>query len=180
MISERPAEAEDRAVPGHWEGDLIIGKNGRSAVGTLVERTTRYVLLLHLPDGRDADQVEKAMRTGDPHAARRAGPHHHLGPGQGDGRPRRLHRRHRHPGLLLRPAQPWQRGSNENTNGLLRQYLPKGTDLSVHTADDLARIAAQPQQPAPQDARIHETIRKARRASCAHRLNPPGLASVDP
>jgi IS30 family transposase len=141
-ISGRPAGAAGRAVPGHREGDLIIGKGCRSAVGTLVERTTRYVLLLHLPGGRDAHLAGQAMReaTGTLPAelartitwdqgiemARHAG--FTLATGI--------------PACFCDPHSPWQRGSNENTSGLLRQYLPKGTDLSVHSAGDLARIAA--------------------------------------
>jgi IS30 family transposase len=141
MISDRPAEAADRAVPGHWEGDLLIGGDCRSAVGTLVERTTRYVLLLHLPHGRDATGVERAMRQAIstlPDQLRRS-----ITWDQGK-------EMARHAQFTVStgiqvyfcdPHKPWQRGSNENTNGLLRQYMPKGTDLSLHTADDLARYA---------------------------------------
>ena len=141
MISERPAEADDRAVPGHWEGDLIIGKDCKSAIGTLVERTTRYVLLLHLPGGRDAHLVEAAMRQ-----AITALPDELARTITWDQGKEMTHHAHfttatNIPVYFCDPHKPWQRGSNENTNGLLRQYLPKATDLSVHSAADLARIA---------------------------------------
>ncbi len=140
MISIRPPEVEDRAVPGHWKGDLIIGKDGKSAIGTLVERQTRYVKLLHLPYGRSAKEVEAAMRdtvselpielaksvTWDQGSEMA----HHLSFTMAT-----------HMAVYFcDPHAPWQRGSNENTNGLFRQYMPKGTDLSVHSKEDLRRI----------------------------------------
>jgi IS30 family transposase len=157
MISERPAEVADRAVPGHWEGDLIIGQSNRSAVGTLVERSTRYVLLLHLPDGHDARAVEEAMRhaiTGLPKDLFRT-----LTWDQG--KEMAFHANFTvATGVKVYfcdPHSPWQRGSNENTNGLLRQYMPKSTDLSVHTSEDLARFASSLNN-RPRKPWIYETI----------------------
>jgi transposase, IS30 family len=142
-ISERPAEAADRAVPGHWEGDLIIGKNQVSQIGTLVERSTGFVQLLHLPHGRGAEVVAEAMIAkiqALPEALRKT-----LTWDQG-------HELSAHARISIDagidiyfcdPHSPWQRGSNENTNGLLRQYFPKATDLSVHSATHLDEVAAE-------------------------------------
>ncbi|MGO9926319.1 MAG: IS30 family transposase, partial [Mycobacterium sp.] len=142
-ISERPAEAIDRAVPGHWEGDLIIGKDQASQIGTLVERSTGFVQLLHLPESRTADVVAEAMIAKIkelPDELRRT-----LTWDQG-------HEMAAHAKISIDggidiffcdPHSPWQRGSTENTNGLLRQYFPKGTDLSVHTVEYLHQVAAE-------------------------------------
>ena len=142
-ISERPGEAADRAVPGHWAGDLIIGRANASAIGTLVERTSGYTMLVHLPNGYKPEQVRDALTekiTTLPEVLRAS-----LTWDQG---------------VEMRdwksvsidadidiyfcdPHSPWQRATNENTNGLLRQYFPKGTDLSVHSAADLDWVAAE-------------------------------------
>jgi IS30 family transposase len=143
LISERPAEVQDRAVPGHWEGDLIIGKSSRSAIGTLVERKSRFVMLLDLRKGRLAEQVKDALVLKI----------HEL--------PEQLRRSltwdrgkemAEHVAFTIDtgvqvyfcdPRSPWQRATNENTNGLLRQYFPKGADLSAFDQARLEEVAAE-------------------------------------
>jgi transposase, IS30 family len=143
MISERPAEVADRAVPGHWEGDLILGARHQSAIATLVERSTRYVMLAHLPHGFAAEQVKEALvmtisslpaqlrRTLTWDQGTEMGAHHLITMATDM------------PIYFCDPGSPWQRGSNENTNGLLRQYFPKGTDFRKLIASDLDTAAAE-------------------------------------
>lgn len=140
MIAERPTEVEDRAVPGHWEGDLIMGANNRSAVGTLVERTTRYLLLLHLSHGHGAHEVALAMREAISSLPSELT--HTITWDQGKETSRHVDFTVATdiPVYFCDPHSPWQRGSNENTNGLLRQYIAKGTDLSKHSKEDVERI----------------------------------------
>ena len=158
LLSERPAEVADRAVPGHWEGDLIIGLQ-RSAIGTLVERTTRFTMLVHLPRAEGYGIIPRT-KNGPALAGYGAiAMKNALGATMTD-LPEQLRRsltwdrgkelaQHAQlkietglPVYFADPHSPWQRGTNENTNGLLRQYFPKGTDLSAHGADDLAAVAA--------------------------------------
>ena len=157
LISERPAEAADRAVPGHWEGDLILGTN-RSAIGTLVERSTRFTMLLHLPP-MEGHGIEPRVKNGPPLAGHGAEAVRDAIASTITTLPEQLrksltwdqgtemaqHARLRVDiGLAIYfcdPHSPWQRGTNENTNGLLRQYFPKGTDLSKHTLPDLQAVA---------------------------------------
>jgi IS30 family transposase len=143
LISDRPPEVEDRAVPGHWEGDLIIGKGGRSAIGTLVERSSRYVVLLHLPQGRTAEDVRAALT----HQVSRLPAELRRTLTWDQGKEMADHVRFRTDTNMVvyfcNPHSPWQRGSNENTNGLLRQYFPSKTDLSLHSAAHLNAVARQ-------------------------------------
>ena len=158
MISQRPAEADDRAVPGHWEGDLLIG-SGRSAIGTLVERTTRFTVLLHLPRA-DACGIQAPVKNGPALGGYGAEAMRAAIAAQMATMPEQLRRSltwdrgtelAQHAQLTIEsgiavyfadPHSPWQRASNENTNGLLRQYFPKGTDLSRWNAEEIQAVAA--------------------------------------
>ena len=140
-IRERPALVDERAQPGHWEGDLIMGEANRSAIGTLIERRARYLILFHLPETHTAEAIRDGISTAVgalPPALRRT-----LTWDQG--KEMALHRQtSRLTGMRVYFCDahaPWQRGSNENVNGLLRQYFPKGTDLHAHTPADLATVA---------------------------------------
>ncbi len=139
-ISQRPPQVADRAVPGHWEGDLVMGTAGGVAVGTLVERSTRFTILLHLPDRHDADSVAAAMireMSQLPDHLRRS-----LTWDRGTEMTRHAEFSSTTgiPVFICDAYTPWQRGSNDNTNGLLRQYLPKKTDLSIHTPNQLQAV----------------------------------------
>lgn len=176
-IAERPTEADDRAVPGHWEGDLITGKENKSAIGTLVERSTGYLMLLHLPDRHGADDVEAAMietMSQLPQTLRRT-----LTWDQGN-------EMANHAAIAVAteidvyfcdPHSPWQRGSNENTNGLLRQYFPKGTDLSGYHLSYLDFVAAQLNN-RPRKRLEWHTPAEALDRLLSEAQDPPGVASA--
>lgn len=176
MISDRPADIEDRAVPGHWEGDLVMGSvASKSAVGTLVERASGFVMLLHLPDGTGALAVQEAivakMLTLDEQMRRSLT--------WDQGREMRNHVAIAEAtGLdiyFCDPHSPWQRGSNENTNGLLRQYLPKGTDLSFH-GPGLLDIYAAELNARPRKRHAYRTPAEVLEKMLTEAANHPGVA----
>ena len=143
MIDQRPAEAAGREEPGHWEGDLITGASNRSAIGTLVDRASRYTILLHLPGRHTAEAVRDALIA----AFGQLPPQLRRSLTWDQGKEMALHAEVTAalgmPVYFCDKASPWQRPSNENTNGLLRQYFPKGSDLRAHGPDDLAAVAAE-------------------------------------
>jgi IS30 family transposase len=177
-ISERPAEVEDRAVPGHWEGDLIIGKDSGSAIGTLVERATRFVLLLHLPEDHGALAVQEAMtskmaelpdqllRTLTWDQGIEMTNHAQIAAATGLDI------------YFCDPHSPWQRGSNENTNGLLRQYFPKGTDLSLWGPGYLDKVAAELNN-RPRKTLDWRTPAETLDKLLSNSSNPTGVAPTD-
>jgi IS30 family transposase len=175
-ISDRPAEAADRAIPGHWEGDLILGGTASgSAIGTVVERTSRFVMLLYLPDGHTAEAVQDAIvakMAQLPAILRRT-----LTWDQGK-------EMANHAAIakaaeldiyFCDPHSPWQRGTNENTNGLLRQYFAKGTDLSVFPADYLDYVAAKLNN-RPRKTLRWRTPAETLDALLCNPINPPAVA----
>lgn len=172
-IRERPAEAEDRAVPGHWEGDLILGARQHSQIGTLVERKTRFVMLLALSEGRSTELVVHALSErvlSLPDALRRT-----LTWDQG--KELAAHQRFTIktgvPVYFCDPHSPWQRGSNENTNGLLRRYFPHGIDFSTINQTRLQEVEASQNRRHPQDARLEITRRRLCCHCCDDGLEPP-------
>ena len=175
MISERPAEVADRAVPGHWEGDLIIGADSASAIGTLVERMTRFVLLLHLPERHGAVEVEHAMATAMsrlPTVLRKS-----LTWDQGIEMANHV-KIAEATGLQIYfcdPHSPWQRGTNENTNGLLRKYFPKSSDLSIYPADYLDHVTVQLNN-RPRKTLGWKTPGEALHQLLSNPSDPPGVA----
>ncbi|WP_372907107.1 IS30 family transposase [Saccharopolyspora indica] len=143
MISDRPAEADDRTIAGHWEGDLIIGKGSKSAIGTLVERTSRYTLLVHLPAGYSARETRTALIQTVQDLPQHMRKSLTWDQGSEMAAHQAFTRATGMPVYFCNPGSPWQRGSNENTNGLLRQYFPKSTDLAVHDRERLDAVAAE-------------------------------------
>jgi len=178
MIFDRPPEIEDRAVPGHWEGDLIIGStSSKSAIGTLVERTTGYVMLLHLPGDHTARTVADAMIVAMntlPEQLRRSTT---WDQGAEMSRHQEITMATGMPIYFCDPHSPWQRGSNENTNGLLREYFPKGTDLSFHGPGILENVAAELNR-RPRKRHGHRTFAEVLATLISNPINQTGVADT--
>ena len=163
MISERPPEVEDRAVPGHWEGDLLMGnRQSPAAIATLVERSTRYLQLVAL-EGTEAERVADALGRVDHHPAGSASAFAHLGQGHEMAEHRRFSVESGVEVYFCDPQSPWQRGSNENTNGLLRQYFPQAPEPRGGDPGPARRGRRQAQPPTAKDARLPHSGGEARR-----------------